>query len=276
MSASGLSDPKQSTRTLAFIVAFIIVALVAIPALGVQGQSAGGSSMGVAGPHYRGSSSNWAGYVVTAANGAVTNVLGSWIVPKFHGSCQSLDNESAAAFWIGMDGWSDNSVEQIGTSITCTSFLYVWGVSYSAWYEFYPAGSVGISMTIHPGDVMVADVSYTALTSTFTLSMNDTTTGATFAVSETGISANRSSAEWIAESPSDVLGLLPWVDFKSVDFSDGQATISGHTRAISKFPSADPYWQVDSYTRSGVLKGATSGLTDKGTAFKVTWKTYGP
>lgn len=276
VSASSSSRRAGKIACSVFIAAFTVAVLFALPISGTQGQPSARFSIESAGPHDHGSSSNWAGYVVTAANGAVTNVVGSWIVPKFHGSCQSLDNESAAAFWIGVDGWSDDTVEQIGTSITCLSFLFVWGVSYTAWYEFYPSGSVGISMTIHPGDVMVADVSYTSSTSTFTLSMNDTTTGATFAVSETGVSANRSSAEWIAESPSNAFGILPWVNFGSVHFSDAYATISGHTRSISKFPSTNPYWQLDSYTESGVLKGATSGLVDQGTAFKVTWKTYGP
>jgi hypothetical protein len=276
----GVGNPSRHLVGVASVV--ILVSSLGVPVLaGVQGSPDHVDSLGRAlaaagGPHYHGSSENWAGYVVSTPNGAVTNVVGSWVVPKFHGSCQSLDNESSAAFWVGMDGWSDDTVEQIGTSITCTSFLYIWGVSYTAWYEFYPAGSVGISMTIHPGDVMVADVSYTTLTSTFTLSMNDTTTGKTFAVSETGVAANRSSAEWIAESPSDILGILPWVNFKEVHFSDSYATISGQNDSISNFPSSDPYWQVDSYTESGVLKGATSDLSDKGTKFRVTWKTYGP
>ena len=44
-----------------------------------------------------------------------------------------------AAFWVGLDGYTSKSVEQLGTDSDCTN---VNSPSYYAWYEMYPAASV--------------------------------------------------------------------------------------------------------------------------------------
>src|SRR5262249_16810121 len=81
-------------------------------------------------------SSNWSGYadqtnLNTPQNGAVTAVSGSWVVPSVvAGSSRS----SYSSFWVGIDGYSSNSVEQIGTDSDVIN-----GVpTYYAWYEMYP------------------------------------------------------------------------------------------------------------------------------------------
>src|SRR4051794_21275294 len=58
-------------------------------------------------------SSNWSGYAVTGTPGSITDVKGSWIVPGIQGACGTTDSYSS--FWIGIDGYSSNTVEQIGT-----------------------------------------------------------------------------------------------------------------------------------------------------------------
>src|SRR5580698_2608586 len=62
--------------------------------------------------HFDGSyeSTNWSGYAATGSN--FTQVTGSWIVPA--ASCTKGAAAAYAAFWIGIDGWTSNSVEQIG------------------------------------------------------------------------------------------------------------------------------------------------------------------
>jgi opacity protein-like surface antigen len=271
--AYGRSETMKRLVAVGFVLLMVLCALSATSATAPEATA---PPAVIAGPHEYGDSSNWAGYVVSTADYAATAVVGSWVVPTFHGTCQSLDNESIAAFWVGIDGWNDGTVEQIGTSITCTSFLYVWGVSYSAWYELYPAGQVAISITIHPGDLMTAEVIYSPNTGAWTLFILDDTTGLDFSVQKTGVEADRSSAEWIAESPSNALGIVPLVDFGSVHFSNAYAVVGGKDLAISKFPKSDPYWQVDALTDKGVVKMATGGLSDAGKKFAVTWKTYGP
>src|SRR6478752_7651051 len=63
-----------------------------------------------------GASTNWAGYAVqtdmtTPQSNAVTDVKGTWIVPGV--ICDKKNTYSSA--WVGIDGYSDGSVEQIGT-----------------------------------------------------------------------------------------------------------------------------------------------------------------
>src|SRR5262245_53546689 len=49
-------------------------------------------------------SSNWAGYAVTGADGSVTDAKGSWIVPSV--ICSASAPDSYSAFWVGIDGYS--------------------------------------------------------------------------------------------------------------------------------------------------------------------------
>ncbi len=220
-------------------------------------------------------STNWGGYAISTANGAVSDVKGSWVVPTFQGSCSGLYNFSAAAFWVGIDGYSSNTVEQIGTIIECLSLFNVSSVVYYAFYEFYPAGTVTIPLTVSPGDHVSAQVSYTSSTGIYVVSLADTTTGNTYsASSSSSVSGNRSSAEWIAEAPySSIRGILPLVDFGTVHFTACSATISGHTHAISGFSNV----RITMVTTSGSGPKATPGaLAHHGKRFAVTWNAYGP
>src|SRR5262245_47089269 len=61
-------------------------------------------------------STNWSGYAVTGPNGSVSDVKASWYVPT--ASCPPSPNQYAS-FWVGIDGYSSNTVEQIGTDSDC-------------------------------------------------------------------------------------------------------------------------------------------------------------
>ena len=84
---------------------------------------------------------NWAGYAINATAGSVTMAKGSWIQPSVTCPTTSL---SVAAFWVGIDGLTSPTVEQIGTLAQCLNGA----ASYYAWYEFYPSGSVVIPRVI--------------------------------------------------------------------------------------------------------------------------------
>src|SRR2546423_1870139 len=93
-------------------------------------------------------SSNWAGYA--AFNGRSTSVPASWRQPT--ASCTSATTYSS--FWVGLDGYSSNTVEQTGTSADCSG-----GTSrYYAWYEMYPKFPVNLSIAVRPGDSMSGSV----------------------------------------------------------------------------------------------------------------------
>ncbi|VVB61847.1 Peptidase A4 family protein [uncultured archaeon] len=125
----------------------------------------------------QGTSTNWAGYAVetnlnTPQNGAITDVKGSWIVPTVLGS---VTPNTYSASWIGIDGYSSNSVEQIGTDSNVNNGI----AEYAAWYEMFPNAPVYLGMTINAGDTISAEVNYLGL-GIFRLSITDVTTGASF------------------------------------------------------------------------------------------------
>src|SRR5581483_6696150 len=97
-----------------------------------------------------------------------------WIVPQIQaGSCPST--AQYASFWVGIDGYSSNTVEQIGTDSDCENGAPV----YSAWFELYPHWPYTInSVPDKPGDLISAEVRYSG--NTFPVSLTDLTTGGTF------------------------------------------------------------------------------------------------
>ncbi|MBI3840948.1 MAG: hypothetical protein HY297_03210 [Thaumarchaeota archaeon] len=210
-------------------------------------------------------STNWSGYAVTSTSGSVTFVKGSWVVPTV--SCGGGTQYSS--FWVGIDGYNSGTVEQTGTDSDCSSG----SPRYYAWYEFYPRPSFIVNgLTVHPGDTIVAQVQYSG--SKFVTTITDVTTGQTSSTSARVNSAQRSSAEWVAEAPSSSGGVLPLANFGTVSFgSANQATISGETKNIGAFPTI---WQITMVTSGGVVKAQPSSLATNLSSFTVTWHSAGP
>src|SRR4029077_4765530 len=121
-------------------------------------------------------STNWSGYAAetnlsTPASNAVTTVSGSWTVPTVTGKVNAY-----SSVWVGIDGYSSNSVEQLGTEQDTSKSG---ATRYYAWWEIYPHPPILISgMTISPGDSMSASVTYSS--GAYTLQITDNTTGQPF------------------------------------------------------------------------------------------------
>jgi hypothetical protein len=229
-------------------------------------------------------STNWSGYAVTGSN--FTAVTGSWIVPA--STCAAKSSAEYAAFWVGIDGWNSNSVEQTGTDSDCSNGK----PSYYAWYEFYPQPSyyAGRLTNLNPGDVMTASVTYNSSKSQFSVTITDTTSHATFTTTyRSGGTAARSSAEWIAEAPSGYVGrkieVLPLADFNVIKFgpdftlpADTQtATIgTGSAGNIGSFGANVNSSTMVSDGSPTVTMATPSPLTGDGTSFYVTWSNVGP
>lgn len=214
-----------------------------------------------------GTSTNWSGYAVASplsapAAGAVSDVSGNWVVPKV--TCQNRSS-SYSSNWVGIDGYSDNTVEQTGTEHDC----HRGRAQYYAWYEFYPQSEYLISsVPVHPGDTMKGEVKYVG-NNTYTTTVTDQTTGGSYSVTRR-MSAQRESAEWITEAPSSWYGVLPLANFGTTGFTDASATLNGDTGTIS-----DPAWGNDPLTmvtNNGTPKAVVSGLSGDGSGFTVTWK----
>lgn len=214
-------------------------------------------------PHIRnrnGTSSNWGGYasetsLSSPAKGAANAVTGSWTIPTVAASTSS---QTYSAFWVGIDGDSDSTVEQIGTEQDWTPS----GQNNYVWFEMYPHVSYTINgFPISAGDQFSASVKYIG-GGTFTLTIANVTKNVSYTVPSSytrSKSAQRSSAEWIVEAPYSG-GVLPLANFGTAQFTDCTATLDSNTGAIDS-----SHWQNDDIimeTSNGTVKAQPSSLTD--------------
>jgi hypothetical protein len=214
-------------------------------------------------------SDNWSGYAVTGS--AFTDAKGSWHVPEVN--CSKTPNTNSA-FWVGIDGYNNGTVEQNGTSSDCSGTTPV----YYAWYEFFPAAPVVIQdVPVSPGDVISAEISYNG--SEFTLYIKNETTGKSHGRTKAVPGAQRSSAEWIAEAPgSSGGGVLPLADFGKANFGEDKTGVSGTNYAIDSStsgPISDFGNQVEEITMvssKNVVEAVPTSLTSDGTSFTIAWK----
>jgi hypothetical protein len=205
------------------------------------------------GPHgTSGSTSlNWSGYSV--AGGTYSSVTATWTQP----AVVARSTDTYAAFWVGLDGDGSDTVEQIGTM----GYTHAGTSYYVAWYEMYPAALQMLSLAVHPGDAVTATVQWTGST-TFRLTLDNQTTGRSFAVERSSSTAQRASAEIIAEAPADGAGVLPLARFGLASFS-GCAIDGGP-------PAAAGATAIDMVDSGGGVIAATSALSADGAGFTVT------
>ncbi len=208
-------------------------------------------------------SENWAGY--DAVGTTFTSVTATWTQPAV---APDALTDRYAAFWVGLDGDSSETVEQIGTEGVTVGGV----VTYLAWYEMYPAPAVVIKRTqlsVNPGDQLTGAVT-TDGSGSFTLSLVDHTTGRSFTTT-TRESAQEpallASAEVIAETPSDDSGVLPLARFGIVNFS----ACAFNGQPISAFAWDD----ITLVSGSGTL-ATTSALGLDGASFFVSDDFKGP
>jgi hypothetical protein len=172
--------------------------------------------------------------------------------------------DSFSAIWVGLDGSSDNTVEQIGTEQDWS----MGGPVYYAWYEMYPArGWQIMNFPVSPGDQISAEVQWISKT-TFNLTITNLTQNVGFSIIKKR-SAQRTSAEWIVEAPY-FRRVLSLADFGATTFTGCSATINGLTGPID-----DASWQNESVTMESaqsVVAAQPGGLTSGGTSFTVTWE----
>ena len=171
-------------------------------------------------------STNWSGYADTGSG--FSTVTGSWTEPK--ATCSSR-TESLAAFWVGIDGYSSDSVEQDGTLIECYR-----GTAYNyTWWEMYPTNDIQVvGESLQPGDSISASVVRSG--TSYTLKVTDSThTADSFTTTQTCSDCANSSAEWIAEAPSGSSGVYPLTDFGTFTLSNATVTEGTTSGVISSF-----------------------------------------
>jgi hypothetical protein len=222
------------------------------------------------------SSANWSGYVSSGTQ--FSSVSGSWVEPT--AKCSS--GQGYSSFWVGLGGAGDQSqgLEQTGTEVDCSASGQS---SHHAWYELVPAGPVDLNLNISAGDHMTGKVTVNG--TNVTVSLTDATTGQSATKNLQMDSPDVSSAEWIAEAPSQCDGSgcqpLPLADFGNVSFTNSTATANGHTGSISDSTWSSQAMQLDGGTAAGFVSDTSSGtatpsgLSSDGSSFSVSWGSGG-
>jgi hypothetical protein len=268
-------------------------------------------------------SANWSGYVIGGSSGdsssgsaqQFSSVSGSWVQPAV--KCTGSSDDSA--FWVGLGGADQSgggatsgsgfgdgpgsdqsgsaggsssqsdSLEQAGTEADCSSGATA---SYFAWYELVPAAPVRMDLAVHAGDHITTKVTISG--SSMVVNMSDQTTGQSTTKTVPTNNPDVSSAEWIAEAPSQCDGSgsctpLPLSNFGTVNFTGASATTTGgHTGTIS-----DSNWSAAAvqlnpeatssgfgggaqFASTGSSGGATpSSLSGDGSSFSVAYSSSG-
>jgi hypothetical protein len=178
---------------------------------------------------------------------------------------------SAASFWVGLDGYNSNSVEQLGADSDCNGTT----PTYYAWWEMYPNPSQVLSSSypVKPGDQMTAWVASNGSGTDFYLALKDSTAGWSFATNQTASPGfGRTSGEIVAEAPSECNILfcseLPLADFGQVGFGNGDLIDnSGRNGSLSAFNA-----NAITMASSGKTLAVPSDLSADGRSFSVSWK----
>lgn len=240
-------------------------------------------------------SSNWAGYVAAGyttdpASGAstpiaFTSVTGTWRQPQ--ATCVAGNDPTYSAVWVGIGGYSEQSqaLEQIGTSADCTA---AGTPVYYAWYELVPKPVVRIPLKLVPGDTITTSVNVSG--TSVLVQIKNRTRGTSFTKTLDSPAPDLTSAEWIAEAPSECSRLgcrvLPLANFGTVTFT--RIAVHGNTHPGTL---TDPAWTVTPVrllpdTQSGTLLGRAFGQdtslsgagadpntpTPDGRSFSVSWR----
>jgi Peptidase A4 family len=230
-----------------------ITALLALAALAVAACAAGGSAgaaRNLAFTALQSSTSlsvstNWAGYAVTGDSTTYTSATATWKEPTV--TCSAEDAGEASAFWVGLGGYSQTSraLEQLGTSADCSSTTG--RPTYYAWYELVPNPSAQVKMKIKPGNTVTVSVNILS-GGMVEFQVKNRSTGTTFTKEIAFANPDLTSAEWIAEAPSDCDQFrcreIPLSNFGSVSFSK----IAAIGNSVGGTLTQNPGWTTDEIT----------------------------
>jgi hypothetical protein len=209
---------------------------------------------------------NWSGYADDNSSGnTYSKVSGGWTEPGI--TCSSKELQ-VAVFWVGVDGFSNSTVEQDGTIAEC----YLGKAYYYTWWEMYPTNFIQVvGNTVKPGDHIAGSVAVSG--TKYTLKLTDSTTGGNnVSTTQTCTTCANASAEWIAETPGQSRGYTPLPDFKTWTVSSASVTGSGTTGGIKAFPDDEiTLIGAGGIVQPGYSLAKPGALNSAGSGFSVTW-----
>jgi hypothetical protein len=217
-------------------------------------------------------SQNWSGYVSVPKTtaGGFKAIKATFDVPSVN--C-SKSPHSVSVHWVGIDGFTDKTVEQDGVLAQCAGARGR-TAQYAAWWENFPANPIRIAFRVRPGDAIIASVFHKTASGVhhnqYNLVVKDVTTGRRLNIWKScgARSCKNNSAEIISEAPTGRNGILPLSDYGIINYESIVITSkSGHSGGVNS--SA---WRSDKIiqTRAGHTVASPSALFG-GRAFTSTW-----
>jgi hypothetical protein len=204
---------------------------------------------------------NWGGYAdYTSTANTFTAVSGTFRQP----ATVCTREQELTATWVGLDGYSTDTVEQDGTLAYCFE-----GVAYYyTWWEVYPAASVTVGTSVQPGDLITASVTRSG--TSYTMSITDANNPAnSFSTVQTCTTCENESAEWIVERPAFSIGITPLSFFRNWHLTGASETANGTTGSIASGPNATSITMVDATATYPLA--TVSPLSPSGTSFGARW-----
>jgi hypothetical protein len=217
------------------------------------------------------SSGNWSGYVDEAKTGTTfKSVTAYFNIPNLNcANSQPGPDGSWYSDWVGLDGWSNGTVEQEGTEAYCSSGaegLYVF-------YEMYPASPV-VFTGAAPGDALQTTTTYNATAGTYSLKVADLTqsgAGVTETIRCAATCAN-DSAEVISEAPGGGPPNYGLADFGAANYTNTEVVTASGTTGGFASNSADWTSAKINMVANGTGETlATAGVLSGTNAFMVRW-----
>lgn len=209
-------------------------------------------------------STNWAGYAVETnfsrpTTNSVDYVSGNWNVPTLSASSPSA--QGYCAIWVGIDGYSSNTVQQIGTESDWnvennTQFDYAWIELYPDYTYILATDEPNNNQGLFPvaaGDAIGAAVyaygggAYALLIINYTQQVGTNIPISAGAVAYAQNVTKQNSAEWIVEAPYEN-GILPLAQFTTIQFTNCFATMNINNQLYSGPIDNTAHWQNQAIT----------------------------
>jgi hypothetical protein len=206
------------------------------------------------------SSNNWSGFATYGDH--FRFVRTTYTIPSLN--CAISPDGSYDSQWVGLDGYTDGTVEQVGTYAQCSGGT----PSYYGFYEMYPNPSVQLT-GVSPGDSITATVFFNKSPKEWHLSLADNTTQNVFSQDFTcpaGNTCQNANAEVISEVPNGGPPTASLADYGTVGFTQVAITDTAghHDNFLSKYWKNDKIYEVDLGNNDqmqvpGTLEGSESG-----------------